>query len=116
VFPLPHPPADPDRWQQRVRALFANIGQNTQSQDQGQINSKQARVRRRSAVQEGGWSWLHKLAQARKPKLNCKRLLSKPKPSVHCDQRLKQVEQLLYVLNLCHSRITILSALYRSDA
>jgi hypothetical protein len=89
-------------------ALFANIGQNGQANDQGPISSKKARAHLRSALHEGRWSWLQKLAQASKPKLNCPRQLTKRKPSAHSDHRYKQVSQPLYSLNLCHPRITIL--------
>ena len=39
-----------------VIAPFAHIGQNGQANDQGQISSKQARARLRSALPEGRWS------------------------------------------------------------
>jgi len=65
--------SDQQRWQQMVQAPFAGIGQppqgQGQGQGQGQVGSKQARSDLRSAVREGRWDWLHKLAHALTPSL-----------------------------------------------
>src|SRR5215472_11085306 len=65
----PSSTSDQQRWQQMVQAPFANIGQppqgQGQEQGQGQVGSKQARADLRSAVHEGRWDWLHKLAPMR---------------------------------------------------
>jgi hypothetical protein len=75
----PSSTSDQQRWQQMVLAPFAGIGQNSQNQDQGQgqgqgqmqdqgqVSPKQARAHLRSAVHEGRWDWLHKLAHALSP-------------------------------------------------